>query len=452
MGKRGEVGGLFKIGKTWYARWRYDGKLYRVSTKTGVRAEAERVLRDLTEDFDSRNRLAVRERVAAKVRAIEGEIDARAAARPALALADAFDAFAASPERADCAGVTLDHYRSQFGRFVGWMRDSRPEATEMRHVTHDDAALFLAHLDRTASPNTRNKYLVLLRSVWKVVGSEARCKGNPWEGIRRRRQSAHSRRELSPDELRAVLAAAPEGEMRLLFALGTYTGLRLGDCATLPWMRVDLDAGFIRTVPRKTAAHGTLVKVPIHPDLAALLAAVPPRDRRGPVLPECAALYERDASLLSRRISAVFRAAGIETQTGGMDNGRPHDGQDGRRARVDVGFHSLRHTYVSLCANAGVPLALVQSIVGHTSPAMTQHYFHADDDALRRAAAALPSLSGAPPPPDNLSAFRAAVAALRPEEFEMAENILREARKKFKKRLTRRPAAVVVFAAEGTGT
>ena len=58
---------------------------------------------------------------------------------------------------------------------------------------------------------------------------------------------------------------------------------------------------------------------------------------------------------------------------------------------------------------------------------MTQHYFHADDAALRRAAAALPSLSGAPPPPDNLSAFRAAVAALRPEDVEAARRILEEA-------------------------
>ena len=425
MGKRSAVGGLFKIGKTWYARWRYEGKLYRVSTHTGVRSEAEKALRDLAEDFDSRNRLAVRQRVAAKVRAIEGEIDERAAARPALALRDAFDAFAASPERADVAGVTLEHYRSQFGRFVAWLRDARPEAEEMRQVTREDAALFLAHLDATASPNTRNKYLVLLRSVWTVLGKSARCKGNPWDGMKRRRQSVHSRRELSEGELRAVLAAAPEGEMRLLFALGIYTGLRLGDCATLPWSRVDIAGGFIKTVPRKTAAHGTLVKIPLHPDLAAMLSASPASGRRGPVLPECAALYDRDASLLSRRISAVFRAAGIETQAGGKDGARPHDGQDGRRARVDVGFHSLRHTYVSLCANAGVPLALVQSIVGHTSPAMTQHYFHADDAALKRAAAALPSLAApSAPDPDNLSAFRAAVAALRPEQFAAAREIL----------------------------
>ena len=94
---------------------------------------------------------------------------------------------------------------------------------------------------------------------------------------------------------------------------------------------------------------------------------------------------------LVRRIQAVFHKAGIDTQTDTAQ--RNKDGTP--RKAVDVGFHSLRHTYVSLCANAGVPLAVVQSIVGHTSPAMTRHYFHESDDALRGAAAALPDVVGA---------------------------------------------------------
>ena len=52
----------------------------------------------------------------------------------------------------------------------------------------------------------------------------------------------------------------------------------------------------------------------------------------------------------------IFRSAGIETAT---------TGQDGPRKRALVSFHSLWHTFVSMSANAGVPLAVVQSIVGH---------------------------------------------------------------------------------------
>ena len=60
------------------------------------------------------------------------------------------------------------------------------------------------------------------------------------------------------------------------------------------------------------------------------------------------------------------------------------------RKSVVASFHSLRHTFVSLSANAGVPLPVVQSIVGHCSTAMTRHYYHENEENLRKAVAAIP--------------------------------------------------------------
>jgi hypothetical protein len=59
---------------------------------------------------------------------------------------------------------------------------------------------------------------------------------------------------------------------------------------------------------------------------------------------------------------------------------------------VEVGFHSLRHTFVSLCRESNAPLAVVESIVGHSNPAMTRHYTHVGELAAGRAVAALPSV------------------------------------------------------------
>ena len=95
-------------------------------------------------------------------------------------------------------------------------------------------------------------------------------------------------------------------------------------------------------------------------------------------------MYKEQASELSERFKRVFKAAGIETAT---------DGADGHRKRALVSFHSLRHTFVSLAANAGVPLAVVQSIVGHSTVDMTRHYFHESENALVSAVAALPSVT-----------------------------------------------------------
>ena len=51
-----------------------------------------------------------------------------------------------------------------------------------------------------------------------------------------------------------------------------------------------------------------------------------------------------------------------------------------------------------LADRLGVPLAAVQAIVGHTSTAMTRHYYHENEDALRRAVDAIPAI-GAPAEP-----------------------------------------------------
>jgi integrase len=49
-------------------------------------------------------------------------------------------------------------------------------------------------------------------------------------------------------------------------------------------------------------------------------------------------------------------------------------------------FHDLRHTYCTRAAEAGVPLAITQSQVGHMSQALTAHYTHISERAIHKAA------------------------------------------------------------------
>ena len=105
-------------------------------------------------------------------------------------------------------------------------------------------------------------------------------------------------------------------------------------------------------------------------------------------MPEIGELYsERSKQMVvSRQIKRVFQAAEIDTA--GDKEGRA-------RAAVAVGFHSLRHTFVSLMAEKGAPLAAVQKLVGHSNPSMTRHYTHTTDAAALNAARLL-ELDAAP--------------------------------------------------------
>jgi hypothetical protein len=93
------------------------------------------------------------------------------------------------------------------------------------------------------------------------------------------------------------------------------------------------------------------------------------------------------------------------------EDGKPKVKHTGKRAVVEVGFHSLRHTFVSLCRESGAPLAVVEAIVGHASPAMTRHYTHIGEAAARASVAALPSVLGDATAPAALPAPAGETAA-----------------------------------------
>ena len=365
------------------ARWMVNGQRYTQSTGTKDRAEAERKLAEFTAVFRLKDEAARLDALRGRAEGVRGRLRELEKSRPALKLADAWEAYMDAPERSRRIGEKrLAYCESRLARLVAFMAHRFPKVREMRELNREHAAAFLADIDDRSNA-TINAYVDLFRRVWAVLAEsdEARLDGNPWEKIKRRRVEAFSRLALTPLELELVCGYVT-GELRLLFAVGIYTGLRLGDCALLKWQEVDTARRVICVVPRKTRhTSGAGVIIPMHPALLLMLQETE-RDASGYVMPELAELYERNPFAVTLRIGRVFKACGIET-TIPAEKGRAH---------TVVGFHSLRHTFVSLAANAGAPLALIQSIVGHSSTAMTRHYFHESEAALAGAVALLPDV------------------------------------------------------------
>lgn len=371
------------------ARWTVDGKRYTQNTHTKDKAEAAAILAKLVEPFqlkDTEARLAVIQCHMDGIRGRLAEIERNA---PALKIADAWAAYLRAPDAPRLSNVRAAMFEARFRHFVDFMAQRYPEADELRKVTREQVAAFVATLAGYA-PDTANSHIRICRDVWRKLESNPKAKLNGesvWDKVKYFRGKCATRRALSHDELSRVCEYV-KGEMRLLFAIGIYTGLRLGDCALLTWDCVDMARRIISLVPRKTAhASGLNVVVPLHPALYAMLEETPTDARRGYLIPDTAGLYKTNAQYLTVKIQQIFKDCGIKT------NEPPTDGR-GKRARVIVGFHSLRHTFVSMAANAGAPLALVQSIVGHTNAEMTRHYFHASEAALKSAVALLPNVTG----------------------------------------------------------
>lgn len=66
----------------------------------------------------------------------------------------------------------------------------------------------------------------------------------------------------------------------------------------------------------------------------------------------------------------------------------------GRKKKATVyGFHSLRHSFASHCAEAGVPKAVLLSILGTDSDIADKYYIYIGEEAQMEAIAAVASIT-----------------------------------------------------------
>lgn len=221
-----------------------------------------------------------------------------------------------------------------------------------------------------------------------VLSKSARLTENPFGSIQRRKLQTNSRRVLTLEELVKVITKA-EGELKLLFQIGTFTGLRLGDAATLQWEEIDLDKKLIKRIPRKTASRSRKqvilgISHPLHEALSEVALA----QRTGYVVPYFAERYQKPNGTgnVTRIIQKHFLACGIRVHAEGTGYQYHYEGKikktnKNKRAIVEVGFHSLRHSWVTYNAMNGAPMAVIQSAVGHANPAMTNYYVHTTEKA-----------------------------------------------------------------------
>jgi integrase len=351
------------------------------------------------------------------LRALQARIqDANAAhvqavdeATPPLRIKDVWQAYLVAPERPDSGPLTLEQYEGHWKRFEKWISAAHSGVEYLRDVTGAIAAEYAGDLSKAKlSGNRFNKHISFLRLCFRALGDIARITINPFEKIKRKNQRPHSRRELTIPELTDILAHA-DGDLALLLYLGATTGLRLGDCCTLTWGEVDLVRGIIRRIPNKTAKNGKPVVVGIPSALHRLLDGRHGRRRTGYVLPALAEQYRRDPTIITNAVKDHVLNCGIDVHsplTGSRikrkADGTPERDNDnniiiestGKPAVVDVGFHSLRHTWVSMHAAVGTPGAVIQATVGHANPAMTAHYTHVSEITARDVAKALPAFAG----------------------------------------------------------
>jgi integrase len=280
------------------------------------------------------------------------------------------------------------HYKRAAWRFLKFLgeRADKPLAG----IQPSDIAAYRDHrLGRDGvSTGTLILDLKILRSIFRVAQRQGLILHSPAEAVELPANKPLERAVFRPEELGALLSAAQQQEWRTLILLGYYLGARLSDAAALRWDCVDLAASRICYTQGKT---GRAVQIPIHPDLETQLLRVAHNDNpRGHLCPTLAKTRIDGQRGLSAQFLALMHQAGIDPQVV----------QAARNRFSRKSFHSLRHSFSSALANAGVAADVRMKLVGHRSLAVHQRYTHLEFAPLKAAIAALPKVlqtgSGAP--------------------------------------------------------
>jgi integrase len=436
--KRGRPvkGRVFKRGRAYYLRFRVAGKertlrLVNPATQTNVTEErmAWRVAETILAPYKAREMVTLRQKAAEALRTaedgvVEAERMAAKALRRKVLLSDLLERFppqTTEPSRAGArvrplSDVTRRAHGSAWKVFNTFMATQYPLVKFAEDVTPDHARAFTDYV-----LNTRGHARASLNNMLgKLALTFRRAKvADPFAEVPRyaTANEHESRVPLSVEELRRVCGSAA-GELRTLLAVGVFTGLRLGDCCTLTWSdHIRLEDN---RLIRRTAKRGNTVAFPLHPALRAILEEIPTAARHGYVMPDLAAKYSKGASDVSGLVTKHFRTCGLETV-------RPAGSALAPRCRgVSVrGFHALRHTFITLCAQAGVPQGAIAEWIGHTE-AVSRLYAHwGDRDTDERILRALPTLSTAKALPAGGEPERDELAALvRSADIETVRDVL----------------------------
>jgi integrase len=279
-------------------------------------------------------------------------------------------------------------YEASLNRFLAFLGGDAER--ELGNVTKTRITDYRNQLADKLATATVNRDVKIVRSIFRQARQDGYLFQDPAEGVAiiKRRSQNKPRRPLTIEEIQSILSVA-DPEWQSLIRFGLFTGQRLADLASLSWDQVDLERGELRLVTRKT---GKRIMIPIAGPLRTHVESLDAPDRPGvPVHPRAFDILKQygKVSLLSHQFIDLMAQVGLRP---GISHQATGTGRDGRRKGMDISFHSLRHSAVSLLKDAGVPDAVIMELVGHDSAAMSARYTSVGKDSLAKAQEAMPKI------------------------------------------------------------
>jgi integrase len=251
----------------------------------------------------------------------------------------------------------------------------------LAHITPKDILVYRNSITGSAkSGRTANLSVKVVSAAFNAALRQGYIPTNPCTALESLPVKAEEKATFTAKQVTKLVKVA-DGDWPAAILFGYFTGARLGDVANMPRNAVDWRKELIRFTPSKT---GKPVTIPLHPDLRRQLLKRPAIGR-GFLFPSLTGKGTGGRHGLSGKFTAIMKKAGIEPKKTRQ--------VEGGRSTSNLSFHSLRHSFNSALANAGVSQEIRQKLTGHTSAEINTHYTHHELEPLRAAIGLMPSLS-----------------------------------------------------------
>jgi integrase len=302
---------------------------------------------------------------------------------------DFFEGYLKAKEATGTAASTLNRYRPVLDGFVAFLPPARQGASISSLTATEIERWRDAEVADGKGPSTCDFGLKVISSVLNSAHRKGLTLSNPALAVQPLNGRQEERLPFTDEQVKALLAVASD-EWRGMILFGFHAGLRLNDASRLTWENIDLDEGMLRFAEQKTAHRKRRgdpeTQVPLHPDLLAWLKAQPAGIGSAPLFPTLHQFKTGSAGGLSSTFGRLMKEAGIAVPLA-----KKKASGKGRTFRK-LGFHSLRHAFISRLSNQEVSADVRKALAGHSSDEIHRRYVHLDPQLQREAIGKLASV------------------------------------------------------------
>jgi integrase len=232
--------------------------------------------------------------------------------------------------------------------------------TDVKDITRSMAESFILNAYQrskwSASLQLRHLKAVFNRAIdWDYIDT------NPFKGIKLK-IPVNNPVFINKKELELIVGKESNRTLASLYRFAFYSGMRLGEIVNLTWDDVDMKAKLIQ-VKNKTGFTTKSKRervIPISKPLKKILKSV--KSNGSYVFSKNGERF--NPTYASRAFKKCIRTLGLNDK---------------------IHFHTLRHSFASCLAQAGVNLYVIQKLLGHSKITTTQIYSHLRTEDLVKA-------------------------------------------------------------------